>query len=184
MIEPGDLFEVCCKDGVVLLDLETDHYFCRFAAQEGQPTPEPALQPWQDPPPLPRDVGVGVGDVLRFAVAYVSALATFPGRSVRTLAETGSIRRGSDSEPDVHVVARRFERLSLYLPVRPACLLASYALRRYLRLYGRDADWIIGVQLFPFRAHCWLAIDQILLAERAHLIEDYKPIVRFERAAS
>ena len=180
MTQLTNLFEVRCKDGIVQLDLELDLYSCCFAPHEPSSTTELASPVWRDPPPL--SAPIGPRDVFYFVLAYVSALARFPGRTVSTLGrEEGprSLRRGATVP--VHVLARRFERLSLYLPVRPACLLASYALRRYLRLQGEDADWVIAVQLFPFRAHCWLAVDEALLAERAHLIEDYEPIVCFAR---
>lgn len=180
MAQLTNLFEVRCNDGIVQLDLETDLYSCRFAPREQPATIEPASAMWRDPPPPAAPIGLG--DVLYFALAYMSALARFPGRAVSTLGREGwpsARRRGAAVH--VQVLARRFERMSLYLPVRPACLLASYALRRYLRFHGEDAEWVIGVQLFPFRAHCWLAIDEVLLAERAHRIEDYEPIVRFAR---
>jgi hypothetical protein len=127
-----------------------------------------------------------LGDVRQFLGAYVSALVSFPRQPVRTLLiETAHLECIDRVDaPAVHILAARFERMSFYLPFRPSCLLHAYALARYLARHGHVADWIIGVRLFPFRAHCWLAAGDMLLAERAHLIEDYTPIYRFRRATT
>lgn len=176
--------EVRCADGVVMLDLATDLFFCRYDAMRArEPGPEPAMPRWVDP--TSTAAIVSLGDIGRFVWAITWALATFPGRPLRVLLT----RRGwpvvsQRAEPPAQVLAARFERMSLYLPFRPSCLLASYALRRYLRLYGCDADWVIGVQLFPFRAHAWLALDEVLLNERSHLIDEYEPILRSARPTS
>jgi hypothetical protein len=177
------MFEVRCGDGFVMLDLEADIYSCRYdPACVCTPTADAAMPHWTDMAPL--EVQLGAQDLAQFARAYVVAILTFPGRPLRRLLnQRFRADRASFAKPTLNVLVARFERMSLYLPFVPSCLLKSFALRRYLRLYGFDADWIVGVQLFPFAAHCWLAVGDILLAERAHLIEDYVPILRRLRQA-
>lgn len=184
---PRDLFvspSVRCGDGTVMLDFETDTYFCRYDAQpsrEADTSRIPAEPIWCEPPDV--DARLAPSDVWLFLRAYAAALMTFPGRSVRRLLiEAVELERVRCVDaPSPVALAARFERLSLYLPFRPSCLLRASALLHYLALHGHDADWVIGVQLFPFRAHCWLARADMLLAERAHLIEDYVPIYRLRK---
>ncbi|VWX49790.1 hypothetical protein NOVOSPHI9U_260039 [Novosphingobium sp. 9U] len=80
------------------------------------------------------------------------------------------------------MLAARFERMCLYLPVRLLCLSKTYALLQFLKLSGHSADWVIGVRLFPFEAHCWLAQENLLIGERAHLVEKYTVILRSQSA--
>ena len=181
---PRDLFtvhSVRCGDGHVLLDFETDGYFCRYegAANEAfVPAARPPEPYWREPPVEYSQVKpITIG---RFLLAYATALARFPRRPVRALLiDALQLERiPRPNAPSSVQLAACFERLSLYLPIQPSCLLRAYALLHYLADHGHGADWVIGVQLFPFRAHCWLAIDDVLLGERAHLLEDYVPIYR------
>jgi len=188
-------YEVRCTDGIVLLDLAADSYSCRYdAAPDPEPAGEPARPRWRDGP-RPSDLPLHAWDVMCFVRAYAGALVSFPRRPLRKLLlqdSAGAMPSRADrlgasaasrfgKQSSLIASAARFERMSLYLPFRAPCLLKAFVLRRYLRLNGHDADWIVGVQLFPFRAHCWLAVGDLLIGERAHLIEDYVPIVRHSR---
>lgn len=174
-----------CGDGVVSLDFETDSYSCRYDPGDGDAlhTDRPLMPPWRNP--ADTQERLEKGDVRLFLRAWRSAVPSFIGRPIRSLMMTAlqldrvPLRSSSASLEDL---AARFERMSLYLPYRPSCLLRAYALLHYLSFYGRRADWVIGVQLFPFRAHCWLAVDDLLIGERAHLIEDYIPIHRLRQS--
>ncbi len=185
---PYDLFaqhSVRCGEGTVLLDFETDSYLCRYdgaATDQTKDAQGPCDPAWQDAPHA--NARLQLRDVGRFLGSYATALLTFRRQPVRALLiEAHQLERSDERQaPAPHIVAGRFERLSLYLPFRPPCLLHAYALSRYLARYGHATDWVIGVQLFPFRAHCWLAIGDMLLDERAHLIEDYAPIYRLRCA--
>lgn len=175
-----------CGDGVVLLDLATDSYSCRYDARESiAPGAGPALPPssrWIDP--VAENVPIGLSDIAHFVRAYILAIIRFyrrPLGSLLGIATRFSSECDESAHEDAQLLAARFERMSLFLPFRPTCLLKCFALLHFLRQYGHAADWIIGVQLFPFRAHCWIAIDDQLLAERAHLLEDYVPILTLSR---
>jgi len=177
------IYQARCGEGTVILNLEDDSYACRYDGPSDEMSDAcaaPRQSPWREAEP--RHELIRPGDVLLFLRAYGAALAAFPRRPLRALMGR-ALRLAHVSRrhaPSPLTLAARFERLSLYLPWRPPCLLRSFALLHYLALHGHGADWIIGVQLFPFRAHCWLAIDDLLLAERAHLIEDYVPIYRMQ----
>lgn len=176
---------VRCGDGVVTLDFDTDTYSCRYdpVDHEDAAAGEPLTPSWRDAADA-KD-RLEAGDRRLYLRAWRAALPSFIGRPIRSLMitaldlETEPVRRSDATTQDL---AARFERMSLYLPFRAPCLLRAYVLLHYLSFYGRQADWVIGVQLFPFRAHCWLAIDDLLIAERVHLIEDYAPIFRLRRS--
>lgn len=177
--------QVRCGDGVVTLDFERDDYSCQFAPIEGTPQAfDDARQPlWQDADRL--DVRLERGDVGRFLYACVKALFSFPSRSVRELLiQAQHLRVQPLRHPYVRTpdLAARFERMSLYLPNRLPCLFKACALLHFLACHGHRADWVIGVQLFPFRAHCWLAQGELLIGERSHLVEQYVPIHRLRLA--
>lgn len=175
---------VRCGDGIVTLDFATDSYSCRYDPIDhdimGQA--EPLAPVWRD--------AIGASDRLEhgdpwfFVRAWCAALTSFFGKPVRDLMaaalhleRAGPCSHGRSTQE----LAACFERMSLYLPYRAPCLLRAYALLHFLAFYGRTADWVIGVQLFPFRAHCWLASDDLLIGERAHLIEDYATLFRLRQ---
>lgn len=174
-----------CGDGVVTLDFEADAYSCHYdPVDHGWAVgAEPLLPIWREPE-APDD-RLEAGDRRLFMRAWCAALPSFFRKPIRSLMieamhlGQAPFRRSAAS---AHDLAARFERMNLYLPYRAPCLLRAYALLHYLSYHGRSADWVIGVQLFPFRAHCWLAIDDMLIGERVHLIEDYVPIFRLRQS--
>ncbi|MGK2912337.1 MAG: lasso peptide biosynthesis B2 protein [Sphingobium sp.] len=177
-----DYHRAHCGEGVVLLDLATDSYLCRYeAGQVSVPMADHASPPsnrWIDP--KVQYVHIGISDIAHFVRAYALATVQFYRRPLRSLLEIATRMNSRCNAPDharTQHLAARFERMSLFLPVRATCLLKCFALLHFLGQHRQAADWIIGVQLFPFRAHCWLAMDNQLLAERAHLLEDYVPIL-------
>ena len=183
-----DLFDapaVRCGDGVVTLDFETDAYSCRYDPVDHERSVDagPLMPSWRDATDAQAELESG--DRRLFLRAWRMALPSFIGKPIRSLMiaalhlDTEPVRRSAAS---VEELAARFERMSLYLPYQAPCLLRTYVLLHYLSFYGRRADWVIGVQLFPFRAHCWLATDDLLVGERAHLIEDYLPIFRLRQS--
>lgn len=176
---------VRCGDGVVTLDFEADAYSCRYDPVDRDPdaSAEPLMPSWRDAPEA--DDRLETGDRRLFLRAWGTALPSYFRKPMRSLMiaalrlDEEPVRRSTASVQDL---AARFERMSLYLPYRAPCLLRAYILLHYLSFYGRRADWIIGVQLFPFRAHCWLAAGDLLIGERSHLIEEYVPIFRLRQS--
>jgi Transglutaminase-like superfamily len=70
-----------------------------------------------------------------------------------------------------------YRRLTPWLPIDGACLFRSHMLRTYLRALGHDADWVFGVSVWPFRAHCWLQIGDVALDDEAERLAGYRPIL-------
>jgi len=187
------MLEARSGDGLVFLDLETDEYSCCYdpdcpigayadlvapVCADGLDQAHPvAVSRWVDAQQsdVPRP---GIQDIVRFIMALIQSRMRFRGRSVGRLAfearQLGSRKRS-------HILtAQQASNLFRYLlsltPFRPKCLFRSFALLHFLDRYGLGADWVFGVQLFPFRAHCWLSTGDLLLNELSHGIEDFRVI--------
>jgi hypothetical protein len=70
-----------------------------------------------------------------------------------------------------------YRRLLPWLPIDGACLFRSEMLRAYLRALGHDATWTFGVRTWPFRAHCWLQIEDMALDDEAERLAAFHPIM-------
>ncbi|UQV18931.1 lasso peptide biosynthesis B2 protein [Brevundimonas albigilva] len=72
--------------------------------------------------------------------------------------------------------ARRFWTLMPYLPIEGECLVRSALLMRFLHARGLDADWVFGVRLHPFAAHCWVQSGDVCLNDDVERLTAYTPI--------
>lgn len=72
--------------------------------------------------------------------------------------------------------ARVFWRMAPWLPVEGECLVRSALLMRFLRQRGLEADWVFGVRLWPFTAHCWVQLDGVCLNDDVERLTSYTPI--------
>jgi len=89
----------------------------------------------------------------------------------------GAADDANDRAPDrVAHAARVFWRLSPWLPIEGECLVRSALLMRFLRRRGLRADWVFGVRLFPFMAHCWVQVDDLCLNDDVERLTAYSPI--------
>lgn len=57
------------------------------------------------------------------------------------------------------------------------CFFNSLVLSRFLASYGYKTYWIFGVALDPFRAHCWVAVDDAVVDEYLSNIAIYDIIM-------
>lgn len=190
-VESSPILSARSGDGIVFLDRERDEYSCCYDPEADiglysdlsgrvgiDDVDRPALESrWSDPcsSDAPRP---SVAHLARFGIAIARAGIRFPRRS---LEELGSVARrlgtGKARSAVTPQQAANLFRIFLSLtPFQPECLFRSFALLHFLDSYGLRADWVFGVQLFPFRAHCWVAAGDLLLNEFAHGIEDYEVI--------
>ncbi len=72
--------------------------------------------------------------------------------------------------------ARAFWRMAPWLPIEGECLLRSALLMRFLQRRGLEADWVFGVRLWPFTAHCWVQLDGVCLNDDVERLTSYTPI--------
>jgi len=89
----------------------------------------------------------------------------------------GSADDENDRTPErVAEAARTFWRLAPWLPIEGECLVRSALLMRFLRRRGLRADWVFGVRLFPFMAHCWVQAGDLCLNDDVERLTAYSPI--------
>ena len=78
---------------------------------------------------------------------------------------------------DAIEAGRRFWTLLPYLPIEGECLVRSALLMRFLTAGGLDADWVFGVRLHPFAAHCWVQVGDVCLNDDIERLSAYTPIM-------
>lgn len=100
------------------------------------------------------------------------------GCPVSRLLALAAPQASSSSDPDLVLqAAGRFASMLPWLPVRNQCLHRSALLMLYLRSEGFTANWIFGVRTWPFRAHCWVQIDNVCLSDDSERLRAYTPIL-------
>lgn len=183
-------------DGIALLDVAGDSYSCIYDPTD-QATAIPFLDTrsigaepararegdrqasgsWRELPPA--NARLELRDVLRFVFALTVATIRFRRTDFAGLLairkDPGPIQDVIATE-ELAILLARFERMALFLPVPILCLFRSFFLLHFLASYGYAADWVFGVSLFPFRAHCWLASGDLLLGETAGRAMEFSPI--------
>lgn len=64
-----------------------------------------------------------------------------------------------------------------WIPFQGVCFYRSFLLREALRRRGEAAWWVFGVQTWPFEAHCWLQVGDVVLDDAAERVAAYTPIL-------
>ena len=106
----------------------------------------------------------------RFAAALAASHALEKKASLRRTLDAARMwkrrppRAPVMAEAKVIRLCADFHALAPYfLTTRDACRFRSLLLVRYLAGYGVRSDWVFGVRLAPFRAHCWVEHDGLVL---------------------
>lgn len=124
----------------------------------------------------------GGGDVLA-AMAALSDLrrrGRDPTVAALLASVAGAARHGPARLCDPYLAGLRaatFAELLPWLPFEGACLRRSALLMAWLRLRGLRAHWVFGVRVWPFRAHCWVQIDDLCLNDDVERLAAYTPIL-------
>jgi len=122
---------------------------------------------------------VSVGEALSLLVSALSMLWRFKLRRFERLVAENENQAIASAEAVSRVVRRAlvFRRLLPWVPFQGQCLYRAALLRQYL---GRDrglATWVFGVTTWPFAAHCWLQVDDLVLNDRLDQVQRYTPIL-------
>jgi transglutaminase superfamily protein len=115
---------------------------------------------------------------MAFLTACVRADATLRLRSFSKTVE--SIARRPRREAGVDAVcaaALAFRRMRPYYPRAYLCMFDSLALIHFLALRGLGADFVFGVDLTPFEAHCWVQCGDVVLNDDINVVRRYTPIM-------
>lgn len=167
--------------------LELDAPFARQVLEaglaQGCAIPSP---PRAGPPPrggrsgLPPEVPPAT---LRDAVPLLHSLADtalhYRGRSFAEIVAAGTRARTDAPRvtPELEAAVARFHSWIPYAPLSAQCLLRAFILLRLLRRQGLEANWVFGVQTWPFHAHCWLQVEDLVLDDPAERTWGYTPIM-------
>jgi hypothetical protein len=119
--------------------------------------------------------------VLHAFMALALAALAFRGKDLADLvrhdASAGGVRRDA-SPDDLSILVGAARRARPWIPFEGECLQRTFQLRSLLARRGVAADWIFGVRTWPFSAHCWLQIDDLVIGDRLERVRRYTPIMR------
>jgi hypothetical protein len=108
-----------------------------------------------------------------------AALAVRKARKGAGVKDYLALAGGADGDRNplrVAQASRAFWRMAPWLPIEGECLVRSAVLMRFLRRRGLEADWVFGVRLWPFTAHCWVQLDGVCLNDDVERLTSYTPI--------
>jgi hypothetical protein len=137
--------------------------------------PHPVRSAWRT-----ETVTTSAADWRRLARAGLWAMPRYWFGSFETLASSAARARPQRPESAVAAVARdarAFDQLTPFVPFQGECLFRSFLLLAFLRAGGGDADWVIGVRTYPFEAHCWLQVGDIVLDDAPERVCGFMPIL-------
>ena len=66
----------------------------------------------------------------------------------------------------------------LFFTANNHCLFDALALIEYLAAYNIYPDWVFGVRMGPFRAHCWIQNDKAIFNDSVANVASYTPILK------
>jgi hypothetical protein len=64
-----------------------------------------------------------------------------------------------------------------FFSTRDACRFRSLVLMNYLTRSGITPDWVFGVRLCPFGAHCWVEYEGVILNDVSDTVAEFRPIM-------
>lgn len=148
------------------------------------PTPSPPRKPAPAPPRRSalrdsypslsvRDfpaIGRAVGDVLR-------GYAGRPFAAILAAAERAEPAPAPIFSASLAAAVDHYHRWAPIAPLPGKCLVRSFLLLKSLRRQGLDATWVFGVRTWPFHAHCWLQVEDVVLDDHHERIGAYTPLM-------
>ena len=203
------LHMVRIRDDVVILDVGADRYSCLVGGgnqltpvgsgavsadddvlQElqsaGLIAPDPQASTCRTPVTpqgeLTADEYPGRIACLDTAIRTLAATAAFRNQSLSQLIDDAGPRSSRSARVDCRRVSARASAYRTVLPFIPfegLCLQRAWQLRRILASDGQPVDWVFGVKTWPFFAHCWLQIDDLVIGDRFDRVRSFTPIAVF-----
>ena len=119
-------------------------------------------------------------DAVFTAAALVLASRQFRGKSlVRLIAKDRPATTPASIQDETRLdsLVASVRNARPWLPGEGECLQRSFELRRLLSARGIEASWYFGVRTWPFSAHCWLQIGDLVLGDRLERVRFYTPIM-------
>lgn len=203
---PPTIFMARLHEDVVVLDVQADRYECLvdaaawlniasdgaitvpdadiarqlieagFATAEPRPPRSaiPVARRELSPPPKTRRA-----DRLRAFLSLSAGTAAFRGRSLKRLVdEPGPASPGREpARQRLAAITAAAGAAAPWVPFEGECLQRAYLLRRLLRTEGWSPLWVFGVRTWPFGAHCWLQIDDLVVGDTLDRVRFYTSIM-------
>lgn len=126
---------------------------------------------------------VNVSHVLKFIWAYGKALFGTKIRGLDGLIRGLSRVPGNEqvADKDHHTLSQamdafRFIRIFFYKEI-DHCYFDCAVTMYFLRHFGFDPIWVFGVQMEPFRAHCWVQVGDVLVTGHLGETTMFRPIL-------
>lgn len=117
--------------------------------------------------------------------AWWDVCTQYYGRPVSSLVRTVTRERKTvPTKPaspaqaaEVLRLAQAFSTLLPWIPFQGECLFQAFMLVRFLQRAGLQADWVFGVRTWPFHAHCWVQLGELVLNDAADRLTAFTPIM-------
>lgn len=119
---------------------------------------------------------------LRAGFSLAAATVSFRGKSLRQLVQTCP-PTSSPAPHDLHDARTLIESVAAiqaalpWIPFEGECLQRAFQIRRILARRGFHPDWVFGVRTWPFAAHCWLQVGDLVIADTLDRVDRYTPIM-------
>ncbi|HEX3365705.1 lasso peptide biosynthesis B2 protein [Phenylobacterium sp.] len=138
--------------------------------------PARPVRSWDDGASPPR---IGVRRAVDMVSAASDSFLNYRGRSFGSILAHAA--RGARPGPptiteDLLQRVRQFHREAIWIPTPGKCLARSFVLLSFLRRSGLDARWVIAVRTWPFAAHCWLQVEDMVLDDYPERVAAFAPI--------
>jgi len=128
----------------------------------------------------------GTGDVQldwrqrrRAVAAYGEMLRVYyatPFGRILTLARPVGNQGADRDTPELRRQVLAFRQWLPWAPFPGVCLFRSRMLLAFLRKSGLNATWVFGVRTWPFEAHCWLQVEDLVLDDTLDNVRNFTPI--------
>lgn len=97
--------------------------------------------------------------------------------SVVRLARRISRQKANVSDVEIAEVYENFCALRrFFYTARDRCFFDSMVVSIFMGLLGYGPSWVFGVQLAPFKAHCWVKANETLLTDKLSGVVSYTPL--------
>lgn len=171
--------------GEILSRLAVNGILSTVAPRAADDDRHPLLAPTSAIAPRPPFRGnVSAHHAARYVASVISAKSALRMRTLygivlreRRRTTAPSSAGGTFDPVRVALLCSVYSRLRVIATGPRQCLFDSLALKLFLAKYGLFPQWIFGVRLRPFAAHCWLQHGDTLVNDSLDFVRRFTPIM-------